>query len=175
MRSVGKLSRRELLSRGSAVVGWGAFFSVLGTGAIETVRFFFPRVLFHPPSTFTLGVPEEFLGNSPVDAYGVISVDERWKKTQRFFVVRDQNWLYAFFARCPHLGCTVNWFPDLRVFKCPCHGSEFYSSGRNFAGPAPRPLDRLKITLDMEGRLVVDTSVVYTAERFSAPGAYVAL
>jgi len=147
---------------------------VLGTGAVETLNFFFPRVVFRPPSRFNIGAPEEFLGGGGTpDRYGVILVDQRWKSSQRFFVVRERDRIYAVFARCTHLGCTVNWFEDLRTFKCPCHGSEYHSDGVNFAGPAPRPLDRVRIELSMERELIVDTSIVYSRDRFDVDGAFV--
>ena len=42
-------------------------------------------------------------------------------------------------------------------FHCPCHGSKFYGDGTNYAGPAPRPLDWVKIEVSPEdGKLVVD-------------------
>jgi cytochrome b6-f complex iron-sulfur subunit len=169
-----KLSRRELLSRGLIVAGWGAYAVVLGTGAIESVRFFFPRVIFQPPSTFRIGTPDAFVASAEgADRYGVALVDERWKSSERFFVVRERDLLYAVSARCAHLGCTVNWFGDLRIFKCPCHGSEYHSNGTNFAGPAPRPLDRFRIELNADGQLVVDTAIVYGSERFNVDGAFV--
>lgn len=169
-----EISRRAALQRGLSVMGWGAFAAVLGTGGLETVSFFYPRVLFRPPSTFRIGTPEAFLGSGEQpDAYGVLLVDERWKSSQRFFVVRERDRVYALSARCAHLGCTVNWFPDLRTFKCPCHGSQYHGNGTNFAGPAPRPLDRLHIALNVDGELVVDTSVVYGPERFGVDGAFV--
>jgi len=171
-----ELTRRGFLARGLGVVGWGAFATVLGTGTLETVNFFVPRVLFHPPSTFRIGPPDAFLGagESP-DAYGVILVDQRWKSTERFFVVRERDRVYALSARCAHLGCTVNWFSDLDIFKCPCHGSEYHSNGVNFAGPAPRPLDRLRIELDVDGQLLVDTSIRYAPDRFNVDGAFIRL
>jgi cytochrome b6-f complex iron-sulfur subunit len=173
-QQLGELTRRELLSRGLTAAGWGSFAIVLGGGTIETVSFFFPRVIFRPPSTFRIGTPEAFLGNPEgADTYGVALIDERWKPTQRFFVVRERDRVYALSARCTHLGCTINWFGDLRVFKCPCHGSEYHSNGVNFAGPAPRPLDRFRIGLSVDGQLVVDTSIVYGPERFGADGAFV--
>jgi cytochrome b6-f complex iron-sulfur subunit len=173
-QQLGELTRRELLSRGLTAAGWGSFAIVLGGGTIETVSFFFPRVIFRPPSTFRIGTPEGFLGNPEgADTYGVALIDERWKPTQRFFVVRERDRVYALSARCTHLGCTINWFGDLRVFKCPCHGSEYHSNGVNFAGPAPRPLDRFRIGLSVDGQLVVDTSIVYGPERFGADGAFV--
>lgn len=169
-----RLSRRELLSRGLVVAGWGTYAAVLGTGALESVRFFFPRVIFQPPSTFRVGTPGAFIASAEgADIYGVALVDERWKSSQRFFVVRERDRLYALSARCAHLGCTVNWFGDLRIFKCPCHGSEYHSNGANFAGPAPRGLDRFRIELDAEGQLVVDTAIVYGPERFNVDGAFV--
>ena len=169
-----QISRRVLLSRGLAVAGWGSFAAVLGTGAIETISFFFPRVLFQPPSKFRIGTPDAFLGQAEsADTYGVILVDERWKSSHRFFVVRERDRIYAPSARCAHLGCTVNWFADIRTFKCPCHGSEYRSDGTNFAGPAPRPLDRFRIELNVDGQLVVETSIIYGPERFHVDGAFI--
>ena len=169
-----ELTRREALSRGLAVAGWGAFAVALGTGAIETVNFFFPRVRFQPPSTFRIGTPDGFVSSAEQpDTYGVLLVDERWKPTQRFFVVRERDHIYAVSARCAHLGCTVNWFADQRIFKCPCHGSEYHSNGTNFAGPAPRPLDRFRIELSVDGQLIVDTGIIYSPDRFGVDGAFV--
>jgi len=171
----GESSRREFLQKGISVVGWGAFFLGIGAGGYQTVRFFFPSVVFHPPSVFQIGRIEDFLSTEPPDAYGVISVETRFKQDHRFFVVREAGRIYALYARCTHLGCTVNWFPGLRIFKCPCHGSEFHADGKEFAGPAPRPLDRLKISLDSEENILVDTRVVFTAREFEQKRAYIEL
>lgn len=169
-----ELSRREFLSRGLSAAGWGAFGVVLVAGAGETVDFFFPRVLFRPPSTFRVGTPETFLSRGgDADTYGVMLVDGEWKSEHRFFIVRERERIYALSARCAHLGCTVNWFGDQHIFKCPCHGSEYHSNGKNFAGPAPRPLDRFRISLSVDGQLIVDTSIIYGPERFNVDGAFV--
>lgn len=175
-QQINEMSRREFLSRGMTAAGWGGFAVVLGAGAVESIRFFYPRVLFRPPSTFRIGAPDGFLGKGEsADTYGVILVDERWKSSERFFVVREPDRIYALSARCVHLGCTINWFGEQRIFKCPCHGSEYHSNGVNFAGPAPRPLDRLRIELNVENQLVVDTGIVYGPERFGVDGAFVRL
>lgn len=76
---------------------------------------------------------------------------------------------YALLAICTHLGCTPNWFATENKFKCPCHGSGFYRDGTNFEGPAPRPLDRIKIALTTQGQLVVDKGVVYRMAPGRAP------
>ena len=48
-----------------------------------------------------------------------------------------------------------------RKFKCPCHGSGFRSSGINFEGPAPRPLERYKISLANDGQILIDKTKHY--------------
>jgi cytochrome b6-f complex iron-sulfur subunit len=159
-------TRRELLEKGISIVGWGTLLALSGAGAVETVRFFAPSVVFHPPSTYEIGTIDDFSNGAHPDTYGVINVESKWKKEHRFFVIRESRRVYALFARCTHLGCTVNWFPGLRIFKCPCHGSQFHSNGVNFAGPAPRPLDRLKIFMNTRGNLVVDASVVFDIQEF---------
>ncbi|UCD85811.1 MAG: Rieske 2Fe-2S domain-containing protein [Deltaproteobacteria bacterium] len=168
-------SRRDFISKGLSVLGWGMFFCGTGIAAVETVRFFFPRVVFHPPTTFKIGPPGGFVSGSVPDTYGVILVDPRWKRDNKFFVVRAEDRIYAIYARCTHLGCMVNWFEGEKTYRCPCHGSEFHSNGVNFAGPAPRPLDRLKIFLDVDDQLVVDTGTIYTVKHFDDKNAFVAV
>jgi cytochrome b6-f complex iron-sulfur subunit len=89
-------------------------------------------------------------------------VNEKFKGDQRVWIVRREDGsLFALSAICTHLGCTPNWFAIENKFKCPCHGSGFRRDGTNYEGPAPRPLDRVKISLDPEGRLIVDKGTVY--------------
>ena len=45
-------------------------------------------------------------------------------------------------------------------------------------GPAPRPLDRAYVEVDPQGRIVVDTSILYREEKgqptqFNNPGSYI--
>lgn len=167
----GGITRRRFLS----FAGWGAFITSLGALLFATGRFLFPRVIFEPPTTFKIGVPEDFNSNESPDKHNVIFVDERWKHKERVWIVRETDRLYAMFTRCTHLGCTPNWFPEDNIFKCPCHGSQYYSNGKNFAGPAPRPLDRFNIAVADDGKIVVDKSVMYDFKRFDEPGAYLSV
>lgn len=143
-------SRRDFLS----LTAWGGVLAFLSTITVAFLRFMFPRVLFEPSPRFNAGRP---------DTYQPGTVDTRFKQSQRVWIVRyEDGSFFAMLAICTHLGCTPNWIPADRKYKCPCHGSGFYISGLNFEGPAPRPLDRVTISLSPEGDLLVDKSVVYS-------------
>jgi cytochrome b6-f complex iron-sulfur subunit len=127
---------------------WTAVTAFLITNFLMFLRFFFPRTLFEPSSRFRIGYPADF----------GIGVDERFKQSHRVWVVRLPDKMFVIFAKCTHLGCTPNWIESENKFKCPCHGSGYDMEGRNFEGPAPRPMDRAYVELDAEGQIVVDTS-----------------
>ena len=57
--------------------------------------------------------------------------------------------LVAFSQACTHLSCAV--VPKVKegVFLCPCHEGYFdLRTGKNLAGPPPRPLPRIVLELD---------------------------
>lgn len=154
-------SRRDFLGR----LNWAGFGVFSTMFLLGFVRSAFPRVLFKPPSTFKAGFPSE---------YTIGEVSTRFKKEHRVWIVRETDGFYVLFAKCTHLGCTPNWLKVENKFKCPCHGSGYRKSGINFEGPAPRPLERYRVTLDEEGELIVDTSVTYRYEKgqWDKPGAF---
>ena len=41
---------------------------------------------------------------------------------------------------CAHLGCPVTFFPQSKLFMCPCHGGVYYETGERASGPPPRGL-----------------------------------
>ena len=163
------MNRRKFLS----LAAWGAFFTIIGVSLIATLRFLFPRVLFEPPLTFKIGLPEDFKSDESADNHNVLFIDERWKDSQMVWIVREKDRIYAMFTRCTHLGCTPNWFPEDGIFKCPCHGSQYYSNGVNFAGPAPRPLDRFAVTVSDDGQILIDKSKLYRFMEFDNPNSYI--
>ena len=75
--------------------------------------------------------------------------------------------LLALYQKCPHLGCTVPWRPDFDFagvkgwFRCPCHGSTYTKEGGILvAGPAPRPMDTMAITVKPNGDITVQTGQI---------------
>ena len=52
----------------------------------------------------------------------------------------DGNKFQVFAVNCAHLGCPVRWFPQSRLFMCPCHGGAYYEDGTRASGPPERGL-----------------------------------
>jgi len=157
----GLWSRRDVFGR----FGWSVFAASSGITLLAAVRSAFPRILFQPPTTFKAGLPSDFTMGE---------VNTKFQKDQRVWIVREAESMYALFAKCTHLGCTPRWLTAENKFKCPCHGSGFYKTGINFEGPAPRPLERLRITKAEDGQVVIDKGVKYLFEKgeWGKPGAF---
>jgi cytochrome b6-f complex iron-sulfur subunit len=63
------------------------------------------------------------------------------------------------YQRCVHLGCRVPFCNSSKWFECPCHGSKYNQAGEYQLGPAPRGMDRFRVTITGD-TVVVDTSTV---------------
>jgi Rieske Fe-S protein len=71
-------------------------------------------------------------------------------------IVRDEAGdLHAFSAICTHLGCTVQFNDEKDLIWCACHGGQYDpQSGKNIAGPPPKPLTPLKAEV-VNGEIIV--------------------
>ena len=146
----GMLSRRYFLE----VIGAGAIGIAAAGSAVLTGAYLSPNVVKEPPTRFKAGRPEDF-------PPGSVSLD----KDQKVFIVRaKEGYFYSLSAVCTHLGCITNWKEEEGIVACPCHGSKFDRDGTKIAGPAPRSLPRFAMSLDDQGQLVVDKSVVVSEE-----------
>jgi cytochrome b6-f complex iron-sulfur subunit len=47
---------------------------------------------------------------------------------------------------CTHEGCTVGYKQSSNIIQCPCHGSQYDTSGTVITGPAPRALKSYTVT-----------------------------
>ena len=131
---------------------WATVAGALTTFFLMFVRFFLPRSILEPSSSFRIGPPADY----------AIGVDTKWQQQYRIWVTRTSDRLFVIYARCTHLGCTPDWKASENKFKCPCHGSGYDSEGINFEGPAPRPMDRAKVSIDAEGQILVDTGKLFS-------------
>ncbi len=159
------VSRRALVT--AAGVGWFAFgaSSVVSLGAFQ--RFMFPNALEEPNPKVRVGELSKYANME------IGEVNEDFKP-QGIWIIRLEGEIAALSTTCTHLGCIPNWLASERKFKCPCHGSGFRQTGVNFEGPAPRPLERFKVS-EESGVLVVDKSKKFQQEKgeWTSPDSFV--
>jgi cytochrome b6-f complex iron-sulfur subunit len=60
----------------------------------------------------------------------------------------DKENYTASLLKCTHRGCELN--VGGGVYTCPCHGSEFSTTGKVLEGPAEQNLKTFKVTTDNE-------------------------
>jgi cytochrome b6-f complex iron-sulfur subunit len=155
------------INQGRRRFAWAAFAAFMTAWFIAFFRFFLPRTLFEPATSFKIGYPADF----------GLGVDTKFQQKYRIWVDRTPDRIFVIYARCTHLGCTPDWKPAENKFKCPCHGSGYDSEGVNFEGPAPRPMDRAKVEIAPDGQILVDVSKLYQWPKgqpsaFNDPGAF---
>jgi cytochrome b6-f complex iron-sulfur subunit len=66
----------------------------------------------------------------------------------------DGRWI-SMTAVCTHLGCTVQYEPQLDRIHCACHGGVYNAyTGANVSGPPPKPLTLYKVAVNDAGVVV---------------------
>lgn len=120
----------------------------LGTGIIASlVSFLYPVVRYLLPP------PQSDLGSSTVLAakVGQLRVNSgmifRFGNKPALLILAADDKYLAFTAVCTHLGCTVQYRPDLHEIWCPCHNGKYDLHGRNISGPPPRPLSEFVVNV----------------------------
>jgi cytochrome b6-f complex iron-sulfur subunit len=172
----GGVTRSALL----AWAGWGTMVFIGLQAAIAFVLFFWPRKLGAFGGTIPAG---------PADQYKPGEV--RYFVDGKFYMVllapdtpgagAGAGGFMALFQKCPHLGCTVPWRPDFTypyegqevtgLFRCPCHGSTYLKTGQIIFGPAPRPMDYMRITSE-GGTLLVNTGAIRKRDAYDPSQVY---
>jgi cytochrome b6-f complex iron-sulfur subunit len=139
------ISRRSFLAR-----LWKAGLGLLGVAAVWTSW----DVLQPPAVAGSLGsIPTVPAG--AVQGTAVVEVE-----SVRGYLTKAGDEVIALSWKCPHLGCRVPWCDSSAEFECPCHGSIFNRVGEYREGPATHGMDRYPTTVDENGVVLVDTSIV---------------
>ena len=187
-----RLSRRRFLRRSMLAV-WGLSTTAATAGALFML---YPNLSGQFGSDLTVGTRDQFPAAQPSqfqkDKAGVFyrqqaksyimhlaagtplllqgsklsdQMDfEAWVKDEK-----DGSYWVALYQRCVHLGCTVPFRDDCSSFKCPCHGSHYNVDGEYLDGPAPRSLDRFKMSLS-GNNVVVSTGTLVNTVLHPVPG-----
>lgn len=73
-----------------------------------------------------------------------------------YLIVKEDKTIekYGLNAVCTHLGCVVPWNAAENKFMCPCHGSQYDSTGFKIRGPAPLSLALAHVEVDEKDTVV---------------------
>jgi nitrite reductase/ring-hydroxylating ferredoxin subunit len=102
-------------------------------------------------------------------------VDDAWTRTfnQKVGVIflersnaGNEPSVVALNAKCPHLGCLVDFNRTKAEFQCPCHESAFAKDGERLYGPSLRGMDPLAV----EVRSTTGQQEVFVAFQKFMPG-----
>ena len=135
------LTRRELVSH--VALGWGSLLVLTGISIAGLMKYFLPAVLYEPPASFKIGLPESF-------PEGVTAIPDK-----NVFIIRQGKAFHAISSVCTHLRCQVAHVGN--GFQCPCHGSKFDINGSVTKGAAPEPLAWYEVRLAENGEIRVNT------------------
>jgi len=135
-------SRRQFLN--GLIGGWVG--TLLASLVYPVVRFVFPPYkepdeVFLPSADYKDILPN----SSKVFPWG--SKPGILKKND------DGSWM-AFVGVCTHLDCNVSYIPEQRKFFCACHDGWYDEFGENIAGPPPKPLRQLIVSVEGEELII---------------------
>jgi cytochrome b6-f complex iron-sulfur subunit len=154
-----QMNRRELLTA-AAVTAAAACACVMAS----------PSTLFADdatqPSTQPAGLDVGLKSDYDKDG-----ITDKFLKSDKVAVVREDGKIYALTAVCTHKGCTIGDATD--HFLCPCHKGQFNLDGTVKMGPPKNPLVRYAISVDANKHLVVDKSKSFTPDQATDPASFV--
>ena len=138
------ISRRGLLTK--AMAAWGFLSAVPVVNVL--IRFLAP-----PPSEFSATESLKLDSFQEIERNSAKVV--RFGKEPAIIIHTESGQYKAFLARCTHLGCVVKYDGvDVPHLQCNCHGSVFDLTGKNLTGPAPRPLEPLRVVVEDQSLVI---------------------
>ncbi|MFQ5705987.1 MAG: ubiquinol-cytochrome c reductase iron-sulfur subunit [bacterium] len=127
---------------------------LLGGGLVTTVGAILTPIInfIIPPKTHEAvqsSVVAAKVGELPLNSGKVF----RFGSKPAILIRTQSDEFVAFTAICTHLQCTVQYRADFKHIWCACHNGHFDLTGKNIAGPPPRPLEAFKV--DIRGEDIV--------------------
>ncbi|MBN1663874.1 MAG: Rieske (2Fe-2S) protein [Deltaproteobacteria bacterium] len=142
------ITRRTFLN--TLFGGWlFAFFS----GAFYTLmKFAFPTLGKEPD--FVVLDRKDFsdIPNNSVKPFA-------WGGALGLYFKKEDGSVAALKGVCTHMECNVAYKPEEKKFYCACHQGWFDETGRNIAGPPPKPLEVFDVTEDGDKLIIARKGV----------------
>lgn len=130
---------------GGALIGW------LAAIVYPLVRYLIPPKAAEANPTNLKVVTEAQLANNSAVMF-------KYGNKPGILIRKPDGSLAAFSAVCTHLSCTVQFKPDEEIIWCACHNGRYDLTGRNIAGPPPRPLTPFDVNV-LNGEIYVSQKV----------------
>lgn len=138
------IDRRTLLTSGTAVVATAVGVAYLGGILMPVYKYVESPLLKELEES---KVTEMIVGKVfevPLNSSKIFKFGSR----PVIVIHHADNTFKAFTATCTHLGCTVQYMPEAKDIYCACHGGHYDAqTGKNIAGPPPKPLTELKVSI----------------------------
>lgn len=129
-------SRRKFLDY---LLGFSAV-STLGAILYPILKFMVPpQIVEAQANSVPVGKNAEFATNS-----GKIF---KFGSKPGIIIRTETGALKAFSASCTHLDCIVQYDPKSKQIVCACHNGIYDLTGKNVAGPPPRPLEEFTVNV----------------------------
>ena len=144
------MSNENILSRRGLLMKIGMLFNGLVAAALTLpiLRFLLSSVTRGRGNGYLSWVPLGRVGEFPEgetrlatfrNPY-VLPTDGKTVDTACWVRRVEGDQFQVFAVNCAHLGCPVRWFPQSKLFMCPCHGGAYYQDGARASGPPERGL-----------------------------------
>ncbi|MGO9642629.1 MAG: ubiquinol-cytochrome c reductase iron-sulfur subunit [Candidatus Acidiferrales bacterium] len=119
---------------------------ILGTGIVASLASFLYPVFRYliPPQSAELA-SDTVLAGKVGDLKANMGKIFRFGNRPALLILLPDGKYRALSAVCTHLGCTVQYRPDLHNVWCACHNGMYDVNGRNLSGPPPRPLESFDV------------------------------
>jgi cytochrome b6-f complex iron-sulfur subunit len=128
-----------------SLAGFGALLQACGGGGSPTAPSNVPQLTVINATVTSGTITINIDGSSPLANVGGAALVQAGG--QSYLVGRTaQDTAIALTSVCTHEGCTVSGFQN-NNYVCPCHGSEYNTSGGVVKGPATSALRRFNTTL----------------------------
>ncbi len=124
-----------------------AFFFSISFSLILILSYIYPSRIKQKKLSYIYLTEEEALHKS-----GIKRLEYKYNLHEKtivsfVFLKKEGEELTAFSPLCTHLGCLLKWNNIEKEFVCVCHGGKFDMDGKVIAGPPPKPLERLPLSI----------------------------
>jgi Rieske Fe-S protein len=118
----------------------------LGTGIVASLAsFLYPVFRYLIPPQSTELASDTVLAGKIGDLKPNMGKIFRFGNRPGLLIMLPDGKYTALTAVCTHLGCTVQYRPDLHNVWCACHNGMYDVDGRNISGPPPKPLEAFDV------------------------------